>query len=46
MKSLSKTTSIARRFFKFCRWVKHFEDLAEAKEEENLTAEEAAATGP
>merc|ERR1711924_448629 len=28
----SKTTSIARRFFKFCRWVKHFEDVAEAKE--------------
>jgi len=36
MKTLSKTTSIARRFFKFCRWVKHFEDLAEAKEEKDL----------
>lgn len=35
LKELSKTTSIARRFFKFFRWVKHFEDLAEAKEEES-----------
>ena len=35
LKDLSKTTSIARRFFKFCRWVKHFEDLAEAKEEKS-----------
>jgi len=33
MKALSKQTSIARRFFKFCRWVKHFEDLSEAHEE-------------
>ena len=33
MKTLSKSTSIARRFFKFFRWVKHFEDLAEAKAE-------------
>lgn len=33
LKTLSKNVSIARRFFKFCRWVKHFEDLAEAKEE-------------
>ena len=32
LKDLSKATSIARRFFKFCRWVKHFEDLAEANE--------------
>jgi len=33
LKALSKTTSVARRFFKFCRWVKHFEDLAEANDE-------------
>ena len=33
LKTLSKSTSIARRFFKFFRWVKHFEDLAEAKAE-------------
>lgn len=33
LKELSKTTSIARRFFKFFRWIKHFEDLAAAKEE-------------
>ena len=33
LKALSKTTSVARRFFKFFRWVKHFEDLAEAKDE-------------
>jgi len=26
LKDLSKATSTARRFFKFCRWVKHFED--------------------
>jgi len=25
--------SIARRFFKFLRWIKHFEDLAEAREQ-------------
>eukprot|EP00966_Prymnesium_polylepis_P318833 7363622-Prymnesium_polylepis.1 len=36
LKGLSKTTSIARRFFKFCRWVKHFEDLAEAKDEKDF----------
>jgi hypothetical protein len=35
MKSLSKTTSIARRFFKFCRWIKHFEDYKAAKEEKS-----------
>ena len=35
LKSLSKTTSIARRFFKFCRWIKHFEDLEEAKGQKN-----------
>jgi len=29
-KALSKLTSLARRAFKFLRWVKHFEDLAEA----------------
>jgi len=34
LKTLSKSTSVARRFFKFFRWVKHFEDLAEAKAEE------------
>ena len=33
LKDLSKATSIARRFFKFFRWVKHFEDLAEARDE-------------
>jgi len=33
LKALSKTTSVARRFFKFCRWVKHFEDLEEARDE-------------
>ena len=27
LKTLSKSTSIARRFFKFCRWVKHYEDV-------------------
>jgi len=32
-KTLSKTTSIARRCFKFLRWVKHFEDLQEAREQ-------------
>lgn len=37
LKALSKTTSIARRFFKFCRWVKHFEDLAEAHDEKDGT---------
>lgn len=36
-KDLSKATSIARRFFKFFRWIKHFEDLEEAKEEKGLT---------
>ncbi len=35
LKSLSKSTSIARRFFKFCRWIKHFDDLKEAKTESN-----------
>jgi len=34
LKTLSKSTSVARRFFKFFRWVKHFEDLAEAKAEQ------------
>jgi hypothetical protein len=37
LKALSKTTSVARRFFKFCRWIKHFEDLAEAKEQKSST---------
>jgi len=33
LKKLSKVTSIARRCFKFLRWVKHFEDLKEASEQ-------------
>lgn len=33
LKALSKLCSIARRFFKFFRWVKHFEDIAEAREQ-------------
>lgn len=32
-KDLSKPVSIARRFFKFCRWLRHFEDLSEVKDE-------------
>jgi hypothetical protein len=36
LKSLSKMTSVARRFFKFMRWVKHYEDLAEAHEQKDL----------
>ena len=35
LKSLSKTTSVARRFFKFGRWIKHFEDLSEAREQKS-----------
>ena len=35
LKTLSKTTSIARRFFKFCRWVKHFDDLAASRVEKD-----------
>lgn len=35
LKDLSKTTSIARRFFKFCRWVKHFNDVSEARDEKS-----------
>lgn len=35
LNALSKLTSIARRYFKFCRWVKHFDDLKEAKNESN-----------
>lgn len=35
LKLLSKTTSIARRFFKFCRWVKHLDDLKAAQTEKN-----------
>jgi hypothetical protein len=34
LKTLSKTTSIARRFFKLCRWIKHFDDFKDAKEEQ------------
>jgi len=37
LKTLSKVTSIARRCFKFLRWVKHFEDLEEAKEQKSST---------
>ena len=37
LKDLSKMTSICRRFFKFCRWVKHFEDLSEAAEQKSAT---------
>ena len=36
LKALSKSTSIARRFFKFGRWVKHFEDLEEAHEQKDM----------
>jgi len=36
LKGLAKTTSVARRFFKFCRWVKHFEDFSEAKEQKGV----------
>lgn len=36
LKTLSKATSIARRFFKFGRWVKHFEDLEEAHEQKDV----------
>ena len=35
LKDLSKQTSIARRFFKFFRWIKHFEDIAEANEQKS-----------
>jgi len=31
--ALAKNLSTARRFFKFMRWLKHFEDIAEAKTE-------------
>ena len=31
LKTLSKTASVSRRFFKFFRWVKHFDDLPEAR---------------
>jgi hypothetical protein len=37
LKGLSKTISVARRFFKFCRWVKHFEDVDEATTQKNPT---------
>ena len=36
LKSLSKATSVARRYFKFGRWVKHFEDLEEAHEQKDI----------
>jgi len=35
LKDLSKITSIARRFFKFCRWIKHFEDFREAADQQH-----------
>ncbi|CAJ1334282.1 unnamed protein product [Effrenium voratum] len=35
--TLSKSLSTARRFFKFFRFIKHFEDLAEAGEEKDPT---------
>ncbi|CAE6944822.1 unnamed protein product [Symbiodinium sp. CCMP2592] len=35
--ALSKSLSTARRFFKFFRFMKHFEDVAEAREEQNPT---------
>lgn len=35
LNDISKVTSIARRYFKFCRWVKHFDDLKEAQNESN-----------
>jgi len=31
--ALAKNLSTARRFFKLCRWFKHFEDIADAKAE-------------
>ena len=33
-KALSKTTSMSRRLFKFCRWVKHFDEFAAARTEQ------------
>jgi len=30
---VAKTLSTARRFFKFCRWLKHFGDIADARAE-------------
>eukprot|EP00930_Biecheleria_cincta_P037047 TRINITY_DN25402_c0_g1_i1.p1 TRINITY_DN25402_c0_g1~~TRINITY_DN25402_c0_g1_i1.p1 ORF type:complete len:338 (-),score=62.77 TRINITY_DN25402_c0_g1_i1:108-1121(-) len=33
---LAKSTSQARRFFKFFRWVKHFEDVAPARSESSF----------
>ena len=36
LKTLSKSTSIARRFFKFCRWVKHYEDVNEARSQSGI----------
>jgi len=33
--ALAKSLSTARRFFKFFRWLKHFEDIAEAKAEKD-----------
>jgi len=35
--ALAKNLSTARRFFKFMRWIKHFEDLADARAEKNAT---------
>mmetsp|Transcript_24767 Transcript_24767/g.68004 ORF Transcript_24767/g.68004 Transcript_24767/m.68004 type:complete len:237 (-) Transcript_24767:139-849(-) len=33
--ALAKNLSTARRFFKFMRWMKHFEDIAEARADKN-----------
>jgi len=33
---LAKNLSTARRFFKFCRWFKHFEDIADARAEKSV----------
>ena len=33
-KALSKTTSMSRRLFKFCRWVKHFDEFFAARTEQ------------
>jgi len=37
LKTLAKTTSTARRFFKFARWIKHFDDYLAAKDEKDGT---------
>mmetsp|Transcript_41742 Transcript_41742/g.75790 ORF Transcript_41742/g.75790 Transcript_41742/m.75790 type:complete len:242 (-) Transcript_41742:58-783(-) len=37
--SLAKNLSTARRFFKFFRWLKHFEDIKEARDEKNANVQ-------